>query len=298
MTTTYTSTATHETSVVIPGEETGCSPSVITETKTALITVTVSPLPSSASGGGYVTVTGAPSTVTDVNTDFNTLTGPTVITVSGEPSTVTDVQTDISYTSGLPDVTVSGSPSTVTDYWTDISVTQGPPDVTVSGAPSTVTDIDVSYSITTSTISSSGTSVITVIISDLWDPEPTTITTVATTKVTVTTVHPSPVETVTHLYPPPAQGDSSTIDYTSEAKGGGYSRTSQIITATVVIDPPFPSNGTSTYPSGTVTNLPVSTTPAVVSGGSKKPEPRGWGGNGTSHLTCTVMLIAVIMFML
>jgi hypothetical protein len=295
VTTSYTSTATHESSVLVSDdpEETDCSPSVITETQTALITVTVSPLPSSASGDGYVTVTGEPSTLTDINTDTTYLDEPTVITVSGTPSTVTDVQTDVSYTSSLPDVTVSGNPLTITDVWTDISVTDGPSDVTVSGNPSTVTDVDTSYSVT-------GSSVVTVIISDLWESQPpTTITSTATTYVTATVVESTPSETVTEYYPSPAESESMTTYYTSEAKGGAFSHTSQSITATLVIDPPFPSNGTVTYPSGTVTNVPGPTTPVVVSGASSKPEPRGWtGGNGSSGLTCTVMLIAAIMLML
>lgn len=267
-------------------EETECTPSVVTETHTAVVTVTVSPLPSS-SGSGFVTVTGEPSTVTE---DKTYLTGPTVITVSGEPSTVTDVQTDTSFTSGLPDVTVSGSPSTVTDIQTSTSVTEGPSDVTVTGIPGTVTETDVSYSLT-----SSG-SVVTVIITDLWDPEPTTtITTVATSKVTLTTVESSPVETVTDYLPPPEE--SSSVVWVSSAKGEGQTR-SNSITTTVIIDPPFPTNGTSTYPAGTVTNIPGPTTPAVVSGGSKKPEPHGWTTNGTGQLTCTVMLVAIIMCLL
>lgn len=296
MTTTYTSTATHETSILVSDdpEETDCSPSVITETQTALITVTVSPLPTSASRDGYVTVTGEPSTLTDVDTDTTYLDEPTVITVSGIPSTVTDVQTDVSYTSSLPDVTVSGNLSTMTDVQTDISVTEGPSDVTVPGNPSTVTDMDTSYSVT-------GSSVVTVVISDLWESQsPTTITSTATTHVTATVVESTLVETVTDYYPSPAESESMTTYYTSSAKGGAFSHTSQSITVTVVIDPPFPSNGTTvTYPSGTVTNVPGPTTPVVVSGGPGKPEPRGWtGGNGSSGLTCTVMLIVAIMLML
>lgn len=269
-------------------DETECSPSVITETQTAVVTVTVSPLPSSE-GDGYVTVTDDPSTVTE---DKTYLTGPTVITVSGEPSTVTDVQTDTSYTSGLPDVTVSGSPSTITDIQTSISVTQGPSDITVTGIPETVTETDVSYSVT-STVSS----VVTIIITDLWGPEPTTtITTVATSRVTLTTVESSPVETLTD-YPPPGE-TSSTVYSSDAAKGDGRTRIQSTITATVVIDPPFPTNGTTTYPVGTVTNAPGPTTPAVVSGGSKKPEPLGWTTNGTGQFTCTVMLVAAIMCLL
>lgn len=253
----------------------------MTETHTAVVTVTVSPLPES-SGDGFVTVTGDPSTVTE---DQTHLTGPTVITVSGEPSTVTDVQTDTSYTSGLPDVTVSGDPATVTNVETSFSVTQSPPDATITGDPGTITQTDVSYSLSTS-----ASSVITVIISDLWDPLPTTtVTSFATSQVTVTTVEFSRIETVTD-YPLPPVEESS-------AKGEGQTR-SHSITATVIIDPPFPTNTSATFEPGTVTTVPGPTTPAVVSSSSNKPEPRGWTTNGTGQLTCTVMLVALIMCLL
>ena len=303
--------------------ETACTPSVITETQTALLTVTVSPLPEDQ-GSGYVTVTGAPSTVTEVNTDTSYLEAPTVVTISGEPSTVVDVQTDYSYTSGAPDVTVSGEPSTVIDVRTDYSYTSGAPDVTVSGEPSTIVDVQTDYSYTSGapdvTVSGDASTftdyrtdfsytegrgdetatdtagTITVVVTDLWEPEPTTtITTVVTAQVTLTTVESSVVETVTNYLPP---AEETTIYYSSDAKGGGISRSSPSITATVIIGPPYPSNGTATI-SGTVTNVPGPTTPVVVSAGSKKPEPRGWGSNGMGGgLTCTVMLVAALMFLL
>lgn len=260
----------------------------MTKTHTAVVTVTVSPLPES-SGDGFVTVTGDPSTVTE---DQTHLTGPTVITISGEPSTVTDVQTDTSYTSGLPNVTVSGNPATVTDVETSFSVTQGLPDATVTGDPGTVIETDVSYSLSTS-----ASSVITVVISDLWDPLPTTtVTSFATSQVTVTTVEFSRIETFTD-YPLPPTEESSSAVYTSDAKGEGQTR-SHSITATVIIDPPFPTNTSATFEPGTVTTVPGPTTPAVVSSASNKPEPRGWTTNGTGQLTCTVMLVAVIMCLL
>jgi hypothetical protein len=68
--------------------------------------------------------------------------------------------------------------------------------------------------------------------------------------------------------------------------------------------PPFPTTNNTTGPgfSGT-TPLPPgpSSTPNVVSisAGTKKPEPRGWGGtSGTTNLSCTIMLVAIMMFVL
>jgi hypothetical protein len=67
--------------------------------------------------------------------------------------------------------------------------------------------------------------------------------------------------------------------------------------------PPYPTANNTLLPglSGSVTVVPTvpTTTPVVVSGGTKKPEPRGWGGtSGTTNLSCTVMLVAIIMFAL
>lgn len=231
--------------------ETECTPSVITETQTALVTVTVVPLSSSE---GYATITGFPSTVTDHWTSTS-YTGLPDVTISGNPSTLTDIQTEVSYTSGLPDVTVSGKPSTVTDLQTSISISSDAV-VTVSGTPSTVTDIAVSYSLTSSKV--------VVTISDLWGTQTgmSTVTTVdTTTKTTATTISTD----VATYYPVPT---SSTILYTSDAKGEGFTRTR--ISATVIVDPPYPTNGTATvHPSGTVTAMPIPTTPIIVSGAAK-----------------------------
>lgn len=215
-------------------------------------------------------------------------------TVTGDPATVTDINTDTAYTSGLPDVTVPGNPMTLTNIHTEVSYTSSLPDATVSGNPSTMTNIDVSYSLT------SGTSIVTVLVSDLWgtnsSPEPTTVatlseTTEGTSTTTMTNVTPI-VVTVTGLYPPPAKDKSVTTHYTSAEKGGGISRT--------LTEPPYPTNGTTIVgPSGTITGYPTVLPTAVpTSDSSKKPEPFFSNSNGSSHLGCTVMLVALIMYML
>ncbi|QPC73989.1 hypothetical protein HYE68_004741 [Fusarium pseudograminearum] len=67
--------------------------------------------------------------------------------------------------------------------------------------------------------------------------------------------------------------------------------------------PPYPTANDTTLPDSTGNNPIVphmpTPTPVIISGGTKKPEPRGWGGtSGTTNLSCTVMLVAVIMFLL
>ncbi|KAK7425390.1 hypothetical protein QQZ08_008176 [Neonectria magnoliae] len=289
-----------------------CSMEVVTMTQS--ITVTVIPTPSSPEDA---TVTGNPSTLTEVRTDISVSSGLPDATVSGNPGTFTDVQTDWSVSSGLPDATVSGNPATVTNVQTDFSISSGLPDATVSGNPLTVTEVQNSYSLTSA-------SIFTVItITDLWPAEPSvhtlsTVIEVATVQKTITVQESSlVVVTVSEVYPMPA---TSTYEgATSEAAGEAITAVSPTSTFTKFVtktsgepvvstttvrvpEPPYPTanNTIATGPSGTVSSTPQPTTPVVVviSGGSKKPEPRGWGGNGTSNLGCAIMLIATVMFML
>ena len=234
-------------------------------------------------------------TIVSTVTMIPTTTSEGFATVTGEPSTVTDINTDTAYTESLPDVTVSGDPLTLTDIRTDLSYTSALPDVTISGNPSTVTEVDMSYSLT----SPLATSFKTVVVTDIWgtrSPEPmTTVTTLSETSestltTTLTAVTPI-IITVSGLYPPPGGDDgSSTTYYTSAAKGGGLSRTAA----------PYPTNGTIIFgPSGTVTGYPtVEPTTLPTAGGPKKPEPLFGNSNGSSNLGCAVMLIVLTMYMI
>ncbi|CAM1505556.1 Fc.00g111930.m01.CDS01 [Cosmosporella sp. VM-42] len=297
-----------------------CSVEVITETKSFFITITPSfpaPTPSTTSPTpGDATVTGGPGTVTDVQTEVSITSGLPDATVGGNPSTVTDVQKSFSITSGLPDATVPSNPETVTDVQKSFSITSGLPDATVPGNPATVTDVQKSFSL----ISSSITYPTIITITDLYPTISTTEAPISTVTAFVTIsstviegwTHFWSVTITTNQYPAP-----STAFATSAADGEAATATSitptstftkfvtetagptSISTTVVTIPgPPYPSaNGTvSSYPSGTITSMPAPTTPIVISGGNKKPEPRGWGGtNGTTNLGCTIMLIALIM---
>lgn len=294
-----------------------CSFQVVT--KTASFTVTVYPThtPSSSSFDD-ATVVGPPETVTAGETDVLFTTGLPDATVSGNPETVTDVQTEVSVTSGLPDATVSGNPETVTDVQTDVSVTSGLPDATVSGIPGTVTDVQTSFSITSSSLVNQPT---TITISDLYPPavthsrEKSTVTAFITISKTTTKGMSTWVSvTVIESYPPIASSNAGAIGASSSSfEATPTSTFTKVVTVTdgtaspstttvLVPVPPYPStNGTTTtltHPSGTLITVPP-TSPVVISGGNKKPEPRGWGGsNGTTNLGCTIMLIALIMFSL
>ncbi|KPM34530.1 hypothetical protein AK830_g12046 [Neonectria ditissima] len=299
-----------------------CSMEVVTMTQS--ITITIIPTLSSP---GDATVTGNPSTLTEVRTDISISSELPDATVSGNPGTFTDVQTDWSVSSGLPDATVSGNPDTVTNVQTEFSISSGLPDATVSGNPSTVTEVQNSYSLTSA-------SIFTVItITDLWPAESSvhtlrTVTEVATVQKTITVQESAlVVVTVSEVYHEPSTStftftstSISTLEgVTSEAAGEAITAVSPTSTFTKFVtktsgeplfstttvrvsQPPYPTanNTIANDPSGTVTSVPNPTTPVVVviSGGSKKPEPRGWGGNGTSNLGCAIMLIATIMFML
>ncbi|KAM0559597.1 hypothetical protein ACHAPJ_004121 [Fusarium lateritium] len=252
------------------------------------------------SGLPDATVSGNPETVTEVRTDTSFTSGLPDATISGNPSTVTEVRADTSFTSGLPDATVPGNPETVTESQTSWTVTSDLPDATVPGNPETVTEIEQSFKVT------SGIHTV-VVITDLYPPKQdlSTVTEFTTIQRTLTTRKSMITITVTDLYPGTATIES--VSPTSTLTKVVYETAGEASTSTKTIQipappyPPYPTanNTMVASPSGSVTVLPTMPTPVVISGGTKKPEPRGWGGSsGTTNLSCIVMLVAVVMFVL
>ncbi|QUC19541.1 uncharacterized protein UV8b_03782 [Ustilaginoidea virens] len=300
LTITATTTGTTTITLLPVPEYTEASYGSCQATVTETVWVTVYP-PSDA------TVTASLSTFTTVNTVVSYTAGLPDVTISGNPSTYTAVQTDTSFTSGPPDATVSGDASTVTDIRTDVSVTSGLPDATVSGGAATVTDMQTSWTWPLTTTYS--TPFTTITISDLWGPSSSnsvsetedvrlsTFVTIISSQIVVTLSDSSYVSSeqkgdATSLSASP----TSTYTLLLTTTGGPPA----VETTTVDVFPPAYAG--STYNTTAGGNPPSSTssvmTPVVVSGGNKKPEPKAWGGsNGSSNLACTVMLIAVIMFM-
>ncbi|KAL6868049.1 hypothetical protein J3F83DRAFT_765952 [Trichoderma novae-zelandiae] len=305
-----TETTTMTTSI-LTSEAPVCSP--INATVTVTITVQPAANPwASSSVLGDVTVTAGASTITNVNTDVSYTSGLPDATVSGNPATITNV--DVSMT-GLPDVTISGNPATVTNFLTDISLTSGLPDATVSGNPSTMTAIQTSYSLPREPV----TSLVTVVISDLWSAPASgspatdlvTVTAVSTLKTTITTIGtaPSPIiVTVTNPYVEPAQSTTTTTAFDSSKAGAetfGQSTLVRTVTATTVrpatttttvfMTPVFSSyNGTATsgLPVGTATSIAWPSIPVVVSGSNVGQEAR-------SHVLCGfIVAVAAVMAML
>ncbi|KAJ4197968.1 hypothetical protein NW755_000659 [Fusarium falciforme] len=277
-----------------------CEIEVVTMTES--FTVTVIPIPSedftaTSAALPEATVIGKPSTVTDVQTQLSFTSGLPDATVSGSPDTVTNVETDFSVSPGLPDATVSGNPSTVTDVQTNWSLTSGLPDATVSGEPFTVTQVDASFSVT-------GSFHTVITVTDLFPPaeDMSTVTELTTVQKTLTTHKSIVTITVTDLVQesPVVSFISPTSTFTKVV----FETTGEAPTSTKTVQvqmPPYPTaNNTMVVgPSGTVTVIPTVVTPIIVSGATKKPEPRGFGGsNGTSNLGCAIMLIATIMFFL
>ncbi|OBS18192.1 hypothetical protein FPOA_09919 [Fusarium poae] len=269
------------TSDALPG-----TPVIVTEepqtvTETEIDTSLTSGLPDAI-------VTGNPETVTETNIDTSVTSGLPDAIVTGNPETVTKSETDTSITSDLPDVTVTGNPETVTATEVDTSVTSGLPDAIVTGNPGTVTKSETDTSATDSVFT-------TITVSNVFPPAPRSTVTSCTTYV-LTLPYPKP----TSIVGVPPESTFTTTIYETE----GDASTS----TTIVLVPPSPYPP---YPTANDTLLPVSTgnspivphmptpTPVIISGGTKKPEPRGWGGtSGTTNLSCTVMLVAVIMFLL
>ncbi|KAJ3521589.1 hypothetical protein NM208_g13219 [Fusarium decemcellulare] len=276
------------TSAALPEATVIGNPSTVTNVQTEL---------SVTSGLPDATVPGSPGTVTDVETNYSLTSGLPDATISGNPDTVTNVQTDYSVSSGLPDATVPGNPLTVTDQKTDYSVSTSLPDATVPGNPLTVTDVQESFSVT-------GSFHTVITVTDLYPPKQdmSTVTTVTTIQRTLTTHNSIVTVTVTDLY----QGSTSvaSVSASSTFTKIVFETFGEASTSTKTIQvptPPYPTlnNTIATGPSGTITAWPTPTTPIVISGGTKKPEPRGWGGSsGTTNLGCAIMLIATIMFLL
>jgi hypothetical protein len=288
-----------------------CEVQVVTMTESYTITITPDGEYSATSNAlPEATVTGNPETVTDTQTDF-TLTNPLPdATISGNPETVTENHTDFSLTHPLPEATVTGNPETVTDTQTDFTLTNPLPDATVSGNPETVTDIQLSFTVTGIHT--------TIVVSDLYPPGQDLSTvheTVTSHKslTTMTVTEPYDVSltiiTVTGPYEKPSLVVPDTPTSTStttvyETVGGPWTSTTTV-RVPQDISPPFPTTNNTMVPgsSGTIPLPPgsSSTPPAVVSisAGTKKPEPRGWGGtSGTTNLSCTIMLVAIMVFVL
>ncbi|PTD09649.1 hypothetical protein FCULG_00008407 [Fusarium culmorum] len=226
-----------------------------------------------------VVVTEEPQTVTETEIDTSVTSGLPDAIITGNPETVTETDVDTSVTSGLPDAVVTGNPETVTKSEIDTSATSNLPDVTVTGNPETVTATKVDTSVT----------------SGLPDAVVTGNPETVTRSETDTSITDSVFTTIT------VSNLTPTIVPLSYPQKHCH----------IIFRPPSPYPPQPPYPTANDTTLPDSTgnnpivphmptpTPVIVSGGTKKPEPRGWGGtSGTTNLSCTVMLVAVIMFLL
>ncbi|RDA87679.1 hypothetical protein CP532_3843 [Ophiocordyceps camponoti-leonardi (nom. inval.)] len=275
-----------------------------TATTTVSVFVTLSPVPDE-------TVTGDASTVTNVSTDLSLTHGLPDVTLSGNPSTQTEVQTQVSLTTGLPDATVSGDGETKTAVQTDLSLTSGLPDATVTGSPSTVSNV------MSSIVSQSVVSIFTtVVITDFWgtfNPSTQTSTTTSTATDTTTSSVSTSQATLTltvtvsdlgqkDMTTASASASSSILaDFTSELSSSNYGGT-KTVTVTWTAEAPLATSLYTTIRYPPVTNATTggvtawtSTAgePVVVSDGAKKPKPKGCG-----TLTCTVMMMAIIMLVL
>ncbi|EWY98686.1 hypothetical protein FOYG_03046 [Fusarium oxysporum NRRL 32931] len=256
-----------------------CEVQVVTMTESYTVTVP-NDIASQDSSGDAVgaTVTGNPqTTVTENETDFSLTSGPSDAIVTGNPQTVTESKTDFSLTVGSSDALTTASPETITKTF-EVSSPLPKPHTTITiqslypprEGLSTVTQ----YTTVEKTITAPD-SFITVTLTSKC-PECSPIVSVSPSSSSTTTVYETagvpPTSTTTIMVPPPAY-------------------------------PPYPTANNTLLPglSGSVTAVPTvpTPTPVVVSGGTKKPEPRGWGGtSGTTNLSCTVMLVAIIMFAL
>ncbi|KAF4447525.1 hypothetical protein F53441_8952 [Fusarium austroafricanum] len=279
------------------------------------------------------------TTTPEVVTEIETVTGTTYVTVPGEVQVSVSVTTleatseyceievvtmTESYTITISndrvsqdssaeatDVTVTDSPSTVTETRTDISVTSGRPDGIVTARPETVTTTGTDFSLT-------GGPYTTVVIPDLYPSSKglSTVTQITTIENTLTAPQSFVTVTLTSSCPEctPALLTSACPDCipvfpTSTWTQTVYETAGEASTSTTTIQvpapayPPYPTANNTMLPgpSGSVTFVPTvpTPTPVIISGGTKKPEPRGWGGtSGTTNLSCTVMLLAIIMFVL
>ncbi|KAF5528719.1 hypothetical protein FMEXI_14549, partial [Fusarium mexicanum] len=222
--------------------------------------------------------------------------------ITDNPETVTENETDFSLTSGPSDATITGNPQTVTESKTDFSLTVGSSDALASSSPETTTNtFEVSSPLpkphTTITIQS------------LYPPREGLSTVTQYTTVEKTITAPDSFITVTLTSKCPECSPTVSVSPTSSTTTTVYETAGVPPTSTTTIMvpppayPPYPTANNTLLPgpSGSVTVVPTVPTPppVVVSGGTKKPEPRGWGGtSGTTNLSCTVMLVAIIMFAL
>ncbi|ENH64631.1 hypothetical protein FOC1_g10013905 [Fusarium oxysporum f. sp. cubense race 1] len=255
-----------------------CEVQVVTMTESYTVTVPNDMASQDSSGDAVgATVTGNPQTVTENETDFSLTSGPSDAIVTGNPQTVTESKTDFSLTVGSSDALTTASSETITKTF-EVSSPLPKPHTTITiqslypprEGLSTVTQ----YTTVEKTITAPD-SFITVTLTSKC-PECSPIVPVSPSSSSTTTVYETagvpPTSTTTIMVPPPAY-------------------------------PPYPTANNTLLPglSGSVTVVPTvpTPTPVVVSGGTKKPEPRGWGGtSGTTNLSCTVMLVAIIMFAL
>ncbi|RBA09206.1 hypothetical protein FPRO05_06343 [Fusarium proliferatum] len=253
-----------------------CEVQVVTMTESYTVTVPNDKVSQSSSGDAVgATVTGNPETVTENETDFSLTSGPSDAVVTGNPQTVTESKTDFSLTVGSFDVLTTSSPDTTTNTF-EVSSPVPKPHTTITiqslypprQGLSTVTQ----YTTVEKTITAPDSFITVTLTSKCPECSPTV--SVSPTSSTTTTVYETagvpPTSTTTIMVPPPAY-------------------------------PPYPTANNTLLPgpSGSVTVVPTvpTPTPVAVSGGTKKPEPRGWGGtSGTTNLSCTVMLVAIIMF--
>ncbi|KAF4996876.1 hypothetical protein FGRMN_4197 [Fusarium graminum] len=265
------------------------------------------------------TVIGNAETVTNTQIDFTLTHGLPEATVTGNPETVTDNQTGFILTNRLPDATVSGNPETVTDIYHSSPIT---------GIHTTIVVPDLYPSGQAPRNSNPGMATVTVTVPYVSSPTAMTASTTVPLSgfitVTAPCELPPPIMTMTEpdlteptmvlvsLVPiPPNRGTqivsmpSSTLTQTVYETVGEPSTSTKTVQVPVSLPPPYPTanNTLVTGPSGSITYVPVVPTPSpdtvTVSGSTKKPEPRGWGGtSGTTNLSCTIMLIAIIMFAL
>ncbi|RBR19085.1 uncharacterized protein FIESC28_05756 [Fusarium coffeatum] len=285
-----------------------CEEHIVTTTETVTIVIAPDQSPAATSAAlpeTPVIVTGGPETVTETKIDTSVISSLPDAVVTGNPETVTETDVDTSVTSGLPDAVVTGNPETVTKSETDTFITSGLPDATITGNPQTVTRSDFETPITNSIFT-------TITVDEPWPlTSPTSITTTALTSPTprleLSTITTCATYTLTMVYPQSsnvanAPPESTFISTVYETEGEPSTSTTTIFVPPSPY-PPYPTANTTLLPEPTANGpmVPHVPTPPVVtvSGGNKKPEPRGWGGtSGTTNISCTVMLVAVIMFLL
>ncbi|KAF4335121.1 hypothetical protein FBEOM_11045 [Fusarium beomiforme] len=282
-----------------------CEIEIVTVTASYTITIPSDNTSQDSSGEAVgATVTGSPQTVTETRTDVSLTSGPSDATVTGNPQTVTKTRTDISLTQGPSDAVVTGNPQTVTETQIDLSLTNGHSEAVTTSYPQSITN---TFEIS-SLLPKPHT---TITVPSLYPPQKglSTVTQYTTVEKTITAPNSFLTVTLTSHCPEcthiePASPTSSTTTTVYETAGEPSTSTTTIIVPPPAY-PPFPPYPTSNNtlppgPSGSITVVPPPpTTPIIVSRGTKKPEPRGWGGtSGTTNLSCTVMLVALIMFAL